>query len=258
MSKDLILIVEDDSIEAMDIKNYLELAGYIIPEIMTTGKDALEFLTKTKPDIILMDITLKGEKNGIDTAQIIKDNFNIPLIYLTAHSDKATFDKSKITQPYAYLIKPFDSNELIRTIELALNRSRIEKELEDSREHLQNLFENSPIGIFQSSPEGKFLIVNKTLADMLGYDSALDLMNNVNKTGLDELYVDREKRQSIVRNVIKDDKWHSYKIKFYKKNRNIMTADLSFRAAKDDNSVIKYLEGFVNDITKHKIKGKSL
>ena len=174
MSKDLILIVEDDSIEAMDIKNYLELAGYIIPEIMTTGKDALEFLTKTKPDIILMDITLKGEKNGIDTAQIIKDNFNIPLIYLTAHSDKATFDKSKITQPYAYLIKPFDSNELIRTIELALNRSRIEKELEDSREHLQNLFENSPIGIFQSSPEGKFLIVNKTLADMLGYDSAFD------------------------------------------------------------------------------------
>ena len=83
-------------------------------------------------------------------------------------------------------------------------------------------------------------------------------MNKVNKTGLDELYVDREKHQSIVRNVIKDDKWHSYKIKIYKKNRNIMTADLSFRAAKDDNSGIKYLEGFVNDITKHKIIEKSL
>jgi PAS domain S-box-containing protein len=257
MSKDLILVVEDDSIEAMDIKNSLELAGYIIPEIITNGNDALEFLSKTKPDIILMDITLKGDKSGIDTAQIIKDNFNIPLIYLTAHSDNATFDKSKITQPYAYLIKPFDSNELIRTIEIALNRSRLEKELEDSREHLQNLFENSPVGIFQSSPEGKFLIVNKTLADMLGYDSALDLMNNINKTGLDELYVDK-KHESIVRNVIKDDKWHSHKIKIYKKDRNIMIADLSIRTVKDDNSGIKYLEGFVNDITKHKIIEESL
>jgi PAS domain S-box-containing protein len=258
MSKDLILVVEDDSIGAMDIKNTLELAGYIIPEIMTNGKDALEFITTSKPDIILMDITLKGDKSGIDTAQIIKDKFNIPLIYLTAHSDNITIDKSKITQPYAYLIKPFDSNELIRTIEIALNRCKMEKELEDSREHLQNLFENSPIGIFQSSPEGKLHIVNKALADMLGYDSTEDLMKEVNKTSLDELYVDREKRPSLVENVLKDDKWHSHKNRFYKKDGNIMTADLSFRAVKDDNSNIKYLEGFVNDVTQQTETEKAL
>ena len=122
MIKDVILVVEDDSIEAMDIKRTLESAGFSIPEIATTGQRALEILSDFKPDIILMDIILKGEENGIEIAEIIKNKYGIPVIYLTAHSEVSTVEMAKLTAPYAYLIKPFDTEELIRTIKIALNK----------------------------------------------------------------------------------------------------------------------------------------
>jgi CheY-like chemotaxis protein len=128
MSKNVILVVEDDSIEARDIKKILESAGYDVPEIVTSGEEALKNVSKSKPDLILMDIVLKRDKNGIKTDEIIKKKYKIPVIYLTAHSEDFNFEKTKITDPYAYLIRPFDSNDLIRTIDVALNKNEIEKE----------------------------------------------------------------------------------------------------------------------------------
>ena len=251
MSKNVILVVEDDFIEAMDIKKILESAGYNVSEIVATGEEALKNISKSKPDLILMDFILKVDKNGIETAEIIKKRYKIPVIYLTAHSENFNFEKTKITDPYAYLIRPFDSNDLIRTIDNALNKNKIEKELEDSKEHFKNLFENSPIGIFHSSTEGKFYMVNKALSNMWGYDSTEDLITQVNKTNINEkLYVDSTKRRNFVHDVLKDDKWHSYKNRFYKKDGSIMTADLSFRAVKDENFNIEYLECFVKDVTR--------
>jgi len=251
MSKNVILVVEDDSIEARDIKKILESAGYDVPEIVTSGEEALKNVSKSKPDLILMDIVLKRDKNGIKTDEIIKKKYKIPVIYLTAHSEDFNFEKTKITDPYAYLIRPFDSNDLIRTIDIALNKNEIEKELEDSKKHFKNLFENSPIGIFHSSTDGKFYMVNNALSNMWGYDSTEDLITQVNKTNISEkLYVDSTKRPNFVSDVLKDDKWHSYKNRFYKKDGSIMTADLSFRAVKDENFNIEYLEGFVKDVTR--------
>ena len=251
MSKNVILVVEDDSIEAMDIKKTLESAGYNVSEIVATGEDAIRNISDSKPDLILMDIVLKGNKNGIDTAEIIKKKYNIPIIYLTAHYDDINFEKTKITDPYAYLTKPFDSKDLIRTINIALNKNETEKKLENSREQFKNLFENSPIGIFHSSTEGKFHMVNKALSDMMGYDSTEDLINQVNKTNINEkLYVDPKKRPNFVSDILKDDNWHSYQNEYYKKDGSIMTADLSFRAVKNENSDVEYLEGFVKDVTK--------
>ena len=184
-----------------------------------------------------MDIVLKGNKNGIDTAEIIKKKYNIPIIYLTAHYDDINFEKTKITDLYAYLTKPFDSKDLIRTINIALNKNETEKKLENSREQFKNLFENSPIGIFHSSTEGKFHMVNKALSDMMGYDSTEDLINQVNKTNINEkLYVILKKRPNFVSDILKDDNWHSYQNEYYKKDGSIMTADTSFRAVKNENS----------------------
>ena len=251
MSKNVILVVEDNTIEAMDIKRILESGGYVISEIVPSGEDALKSISKSKPDLILMDIILKGDKSGIDTAEIIKNEHNIPVIYLTAHSDNFNFEKTKITDPYTYLMKPFNANDLIRTINIALNKNEIEKELENSKEQFKNLFENSPIGIFHSSTDGKFLMVNNALSNMWGYDSTEDLITQVNKTNISEkLYVDGSKRPNFISEVLKDDKWHSYRNRYYKKDGSIMTADLSFRAIKDENFNIEYLEGFVKDVTR--------
>ena len=259
MFKDVILVVEDDSIEAMDIKKTLESAGYNIPEIASTGQEALEKLSKFKPDLILMDIILKGEKSGIEIAEIIKKNYGIPVIYLTAHSEDNTIEMAKLTGPYAYLVKPFDPKELIRTINITLNKDKMEKQLEDSNEHFQNLFENAPIGIFHSSLDGKFIRVNKSFSDMFGYESSQEMINDVNNTSIAEkLYVNHNKRPELVEDVLKDEKWHSYKNKYLRRDGNIMIAELCFRAVKDDNSSIIYLEGFVKDVTKEKTAEKAL
>ena len=251
MSKNVILVIEDNSIEAMDIKKTFESARYNVTKIVSTGEDALKSISISKPDLVLMDVVLKVDKSGIDISQIIKNEYNIPLIYLTTHSDDFNFEKTKITDPSTYLIKPFSSNDLIRTVNISLNKNEIEKELENSKENFKNLFENSPIGIFHSSTDGKFLMVNNALSNMWGYDSTEDLINQVNKTSITEkLYVDRTKRPNFVSEVLKDDKWHSYRNRYYKKDGSIMTADLSFRAVKDENFDIEYLEGFVKDVTR--------
>jgi PAS domain S-box-containing protein len=251
MSKNVILVVEDNSVETTDIEKILESAGYNVSEIVTLGEDLLKNISKSKPDIILMDITLNGDKSSIDTAETIKKKYNIPIIYLTARLEDINFEKTEINESYTYLMKPFDSDDLIRTISIAFNKNKIEKELENSKEHFKNLFENSPIGIFHSSTEGKFHMVNNALSDMWGYDSTEDLITQVNKTNINEkLYVDRTKRPNFISDVLKDDKWHSYKNRFYRKDGSIMTADLSFRAVKDENFDIEYLEGFVKDVTR--------
>jgi len=94
-----ILIVEDESIEAMDIKRALESFGYDVPHIASGGKEAVEIALATKPDLILMDIILNGNTNGIDAASRIKET-NIPVIYLTAHSEESTVTKALNTEPY--------------------------------------------------------------------------------------------------------------------------------------------------------------
>ncbi|MDP3624892.1 MAG: response regulator, partial [Methanobacteriaceae archaeon] len=111
MSPFKILIVEDDAIESLDIQKRLELLGYEVPYVASRGQEAIDKASQIIPDLVLMDISLKGDMDGIDAAsEIIK--LDIPIVYLTAHSDEATVKKAKFTQPYGYLIKPYDPNEL--------------------------------------------------------------------------------------------------------------------------------------------------
>lgn len=117
-----ILLVEDELIIAEHISNELQKYGFIILEILTRGEDALEFLAKIKPDLIIMDIQLSGQLNGIETAKIILDTCNIPVIFLTANIDDATFEKSRLAAPYAFIGKPFKSKELVRTIWIVMGR----------------------------------------------------------------------------------------------------------------------------------------
>lgn len=98
MVREKILLVEDESIEAMDIKHTLESFGYEVPYVATSGEEAVEKALEIMPDLILMDIVLKGDIDGVEAASMIKD-FNIPLIYLTAHSEENTIERAKLTEP---------------------------------------------------------------------------------------------------------------------------------------------------------------
>ncbi len=123
-----ILMVEDDMIVAADISIQLTKLGYEVTGINTNGEDALSAIENNRPDIILMDIILSGKMNGIDTARIILEKFQVPVIFLTSNSDDATFQRAITAKPYAFISKPFQKSDLERTLQLALQRIAVEQE----------------------------------------------------------------------------------------------------------------------------------
>lgn len=133
--KQKILIVEDESIVAMDIQQSLIKLGYDVLGVASTGVKALEYLTKRKkPDLILMDIMIKGDMTGVDVAEEVNKNHKIPVIFLTAYADDQTLEKAKLTNPYGYILKPFKEVDLKTNIEVALHKykvnSKVKKELD--------------------------------------------------------------------------------------------------------------------------------
>jgi CheY-like chemotaxis protein len=124
-----IVIVEDEAITALDIKRKLEHWGHGVPKVAHSGADAIQIVNETNPDLILMDIVLKGEIDGVETVNEIKKNHDIPIIYLTAHSEEEIMTRAKYTEPYGYLIKPIDEKELLFAIESAFYKHKIDKKL---------------------------------------------------------------------------------------------------------------------------------
>ncbi|MDO9627393.1 MAG: PAS domain S-box protein [Methanobacteriaceae archaeon] len=162
-----VLIVEDESIEAMNIKQTLESFGYEIPYVASGGKEAVEKALEIMPDLILMDIVLKGDTDGIEAASKIK-NLNIPVIYLTAHSEEPTIERAKLTGPHGYIIKPYDANELKYAIELAIYKNQMEMELRESEEKYRLLVEGQKDMVVELDTEGRFLFVSPSYCEMFG------------------------------------------------------------------------------------------
>lgn len=141
-----VYIVEDESIVAKDTQSTLKKLGYQVLGISNNGKDALENIIKTEPDIILMDIMIKGDLTGIDVAEKVKELHDVPVIFLTAYADETTLSKAKITEPYGYILKPFKEVDLRSTIEMAVYKHQKDMEVKIERDKLYNLIENKEEG----------------------------------------------------------------------------------------------------------------
>ncbi|MEO9533551.1 MAG: response regulator [Crocinitomicaceae bacterium] len=142
MPKTNVLVVEDESIVSKDIQHSLKKLGYNVVGAASTGERAFELAASEKPDIILMDIMLKGDINGIETASRVKEELQIPVIYLTAYADESTLEKAKVTEPYGYIIKPFKEVDLHTSIEMALYKFSKEKEVLKARDLFYSIIEN--------------------------------------------------------------------------------------------------------------------
>ncbi|AKB28749.1 response regulator receiver [Methanosarcina siciliae C2J] len=135
MAEGRILIVEDEHIVAMGIKRMLKSLGYTLAGVASSGEDAISKTESTFPDLVLMDIMLKGDMNGIEAAKEIKARFDVPVIYLTACSESKIVERAWKTGPLGYIVKPFDEKDLQKSIDVALRRHRMEKnELEKGSE----------------------------------------------------------------------------------------------------------------------------
>lgn len=125
-----ILVVEDEAIVATDIADTLHVLGYAVPAVASSGEAAIEVAAATRPDLVLMDIRLKGSIDGVKAAHAISHRLGIPVVYLTAHADERTLRRAKATQPYGYILKPFDERDLHVAIEMALSQSRSHETLQ--------------------------------------------------------------------------------------------------------------------------------
>jgi PAS domain S-box-containing protein len=174
MSRAKILIVEDESIVASDLRLRLERMGYTVPAVLSTGEDAVSAAEQHLPDLILMDITLKGKMDGVEAAEIIGRRRACPIVYLTAHSDETTLERAKITDPFGYVLKPFEEREVFATIEMALYKHAAQVHLRESESRHRLLVESSPYAILIQS-DGTLVFANEAASVLIGAESPAEL-----------------------------------------------------------------------------------
>lgn len=170
MDKEKILIVEDDMITSRIIKRILENKGYYITSIVDTSDKIINSIEVERPDLILMDIVIKGETNGIESARIIKDRYEIPVIYLTSDSSDQTIERAKDTEPFGYLIKPLNEKILLTTIELAIQKQnfhnkKILETLRQANDELEKRVKDRTQELEKANEELKKEIWHRELAE---------------------------------------------------------------------------------------------
>lgn len=167
-----ILVVEDERIVATDIEKRLKKLGYHVLDIVTSGEEAIKKAHDTVPDLVLMDIVLKGGMDGISAADKIHTLFNIPVVYLTAYADSDTLARAKKSEPYGYLIKPFEERELIAAVEIALERHKNFTRLKEKEKHFRFLIENGSDIILVIDKNGVVEYGSPSIENSLGYNPA--------------------------------------------------------------------------------------
>ena len=170
MAKPRILIVEDERIVAEDIHRTLRNFGYDVASIVYSGREAIEKAEENTPDLVLMDIKLRGDMDGVEAAKRIRDRFDIPVVYITALAEDSVLQRAKITEPFGYIHKPIGEKELHSSIEIALYKHGMERKLRESEERYRNLVEMMSDVIYSLDKEGKITSVNKAIKTMFGFE----------------------------------------------------------------------------------------
>jgi len=246
-----VLVVEDEKIIAKDIEATLKRIGHESVGSVAKGEEAIIFAEKQNPDLILMDITLKGEMDGIEAAKIINDRFNIPIVYITAHQDEDTIEKTKGTNPYGYITKPLDDRDLNTAINSAMYRRDVEVKLKDAEEKYFRLSENAPDLIFsQDVTTQKYNYVNKSAFKLTGYTPE----EFYNLPGLIEKMVDSEWTEQYVFSMkMVLDSELSIPFEYMIKNKNGKKIWINQRSVvlRNNNEPVT-IEAILTDITERK------
>ncbi|MCX6049986.1 MAG: response regulator [Chloroflexi bacterium] len=169
MPQSKILIVEDEGIVAMELQERLRVMGYIVTGVATTGEMAFEKATHLRPDLILMDIKLKGNMDGVMATEQIRAQFDIPVIFLTAYADEYTLQRAKMTVPYGYVLKPFEERELYIAIEMALYKHSIETKTKKEGNWLAHTLNAIGDGVIATNAQGQINFINPVAAELTGW-----------------------------------------------------------------------------------------
>jgi len=151
MDSSRILITEDESIVAWDLKTTLEGLGHTVTAVAASGEESIRKAEETRPDLVLMDVMLKGDMDGVEAAGHIRERFNIPVVFVTANADDTILARAKETEPYGYIIKPFKEREVCATVEIALRKRALDEELRKYRDHLGELVQERTTELAQAN-----------------------------------------------------------------------------------------------------------
>jgi PAS domain S-box-containing protein len=174
-----ILVVEDEVIVARTIASQLGQLGYIVTGKVSSGKAAIHQASETQPDLILMDIVIKGDIDGITTAHYIHEQLDIPIIFLTAYGDEQTLERAKVTQPFGYIVKPFTIKDLRIAIEIALLKHKLECELRESRDQLATLLNSMSDAVIATNEQGIITFINPAAEKITGWQETEAIGSNV-------------------------------------------------------------------------------
>jgi PAS domain S-box-containing protein len=177
MSGAKVLVVEDEGLVALSLQRKLQSFGYEVPAVVSSGEEAVRQALESEPDLILMDIMLDGGIDGVDAAGRIRSEIDVPIVYLTAYSDHATVERAKATEPFGYLIKPFEERELFTTIEMALCRHTAHKKVSESRKWLYTTLRSIGDAVITTDTEGSVTFLNPVAEELTGWshDEAVGL-----------------------------------------------------------------------------------
>ncbi|MCB0729464.1 MAG: PAS domain S-box protein [Ignavibacteriae bacterium] len=254
MNQAKILVVEDESIVSLEIQSRLEELGYEVAGAVYSGEDAVSTSKEISPDLILMDINLRGDIDGIEAANQIKGALNIPIIYMTAYADEETIQRAKVSEPYAYIIKPIEVRELLTSIEIALFKSQMEKKLIESERRFRGLFENATLGLYRMNLDCEVLMANNALITMLGYESLAELNErNNNKDG----YLNPNKRNEFINELEKKGSITAFESEWKRKDGSVIYISESASKNIDEFGNAVY-EGTVENITERKLAENNL
>lgn len=169
MQKHRIMLVEDEKVVAADIQECVKSLGYEVVGSVATGTEALRMAVNTMPDLVLMDIKLKGVLDGIDVAAALYDQLKIPVVYLTAHADAEILERARRTAPSGYVLKPFDDRTLRTAIELAVDRHRRERQLIDGGQRLSAAIGSIDEAVIVTQEHGRIAVMNRVAENLTGW-----------------------------------------------------------------------------------------
>ena len=156
-----VMVVEDEFVVASDIEGALEASGFSVGSTVASGEEAVRRADAERPDLVLMDIVLQGEMDGIQAAEQIRSRFNIPVVFLTSYADEDVLPRARAASPFGYLVKPFEDRELRATIQMALDKAELEMKLRESQERWRSLVENAPAFVISVNREEKIQFINR-------------------------------------------------------------------------------------------------
>lgn len=166
-----VLLVEDEAVLAMNLEQMLRTLGHDVLPPAASGEDAVALAKQLQPDIVIMDIHLAGAMDGLAAAEHIQTFLDAPIVYLTGHADEYTLNEAKLTEPYAFLVKPVSENELTACLEVVLHRHEMDRKLRESEEKFRNILEHINDALVIHDFTGRIIDVNDHCCRMFGYGS---------------------------------------------------------------------------------------